>query len=298
MTIRFPYVFAIVLSCVLAGGCGGKNQPGPGPVPETNTVKTSDEVFRQELETVFRDWRTALQAGNLQVVRQHLSSHSLRGLENQAASTKTDLGKLLGKAAAFSPVLDEMQYVGMNRKPDTASLLYVGNDTVMPTDPPQRVLQLVVFVREQGEWRFHTTSSQSAEGVVSSGPELAQETRFAPPDNVPSPPPKCSEPDYVAMYNLTSYGYEARLQVNDTACDPVSGASHSGLLMGGLRAGDNAVKLELKPVADATMQTVELTIRARSNTDRTKTCEVLSYKPETPALSYETVVKVDDTIVP
>ena len=166
-------------------------------------------------------------------------------------------------------------------------------------EAPMKGVAGVTFVRENGEWRFHAIQSdfggtvKKVEKNLPSGDlSFLKEGDFVPPATPPVAPPLCAEPDYVATYSLTSYGYEARLQINGQDCATVAGKSKSSLLIGGLRKGKNTVKLTVQPTQGSELKSVEMSLTARSDGGKSK--KVVSYKADDQAKDFAKEFEIGD----
>jgi hypothetical protein len=253
-------------------GCGASRHKLPG--------------LAGELEGVLAEMDAAYRCGDQAALAKALSSRRYADLHNATVSMLKPFDAKVIKEISEEPLaLSSYRFVKLLENGDTAGLVYVRDETKVEQGPdaePGVVFLVCRFVREGGRWRSDAMGRVHARKFTRD----EKETDYVPHKGaselaidglVHQAPPLCPMPDYRAQISQMCYGYRVKMTVNGVEQHLSDGGGGEGLLLGGLRAGENRVRIEALPQEGARLKRLEVEVTAVLSDGKDK--KVFSYKP-------------------
>jgi len=248
--------------------------------------------LRAELEGVLAEMEAAYRSGDTTALKAVLSSYRYADMHNMAVSRLLPFDANTIKEMGADPLgLDDYRFVKLLENGDTAGLVYVRDEPGGrgPQKKPGVVFLVCRFVRESGggksgsiRWRSDSIGLMHANKYAEDGTEAD----YVPTKHMPEvaidgvvrkAPPLCPMPDYRGKVSRMCYGYEVTLTINGILQHLSGGGGGEGQLVGGLRAGENRVRIETAPVKGAPSRKLEVEILVPLPGDKWK--KVFEYKP-------------------
>jgi len=228
---------------------------------------------REQLEQVYLSYLAAKKNADTKELKRYASSATYGTFLNQALSMKISLEAYFKRASRYLKAPRDMSgwtHLVTNDGAEAVTLVYLSDKT--------KKLLAVTFVREDDGWKTHVVRSIPA-GEIAGADELlakndcsfAKRAPFLPPEGILPAPAPVSEPDHVGYFNLISLGHKSTISINGRLCGTVSDRSLGGLIIGGLNAGANSVKLEVTAIDTTAKREFKLSIMARPSQGPQKT---------------------------
>ncbi|MEI6535564.1 MAG: hypothetical protein WCN98_09515 [Verrucomicrobiaceae bacterium] len=256
------------------------------------TVRADEPALRRELDRVFSDWRSAIATHNLAAWQQSTASSRQNLTRNLIVSQKQSFPQALFDFPLRAPETSTLRFIKAEEKGATANLIYFGKvDFGIPDagEIPELILVLK-FINESSHWKFDTLkliNLDSAPEVLASlkngGNNAMLNTPELSPSGVVPPTPKaCPVPDHIAALQITSLGYATGAKVNGFSLPVVSDGAEQHLIIGGLKDGENALTLDIKPtqVAEGSARHLEVNAIVITGNEKKPSIRVFNWKPE------------------
>lgn len=249
--------------------------------------------MRHDLERAFSGWRTAIATRNLANWKENTASFRQVEIRNMIVSQKQPFPQALFDFPLHAPEPGTLRFLKAEAKGPTAVALYFGRIEVGIPDAgeiPENLL-LLKFVNESGRWKFDTmrlvnlASAPEVRTSLKSGGSLGDlnSPEFEPSGVVPPTPKLCQAPDHVAALQIASLGYATLPKVNGFALTPVADAAEQQIIVGGLKAGENTLTLEIKPtpVAEGSARHLEVNAVVLTGVESKPSIRVFTWRPPT-----------------
>lgn len=254
---------------------------------------SADEAsLRRDLDKAFSDWRAAIAAHNLAGWQQSTATSRQVLTRNLIVSQKQPFPQALFEFPLRAPETSTLRFIKAEEKGATANLIYFGKADLGIPDPGEipEMLVLLKFINESNRWKFDTVKLVN----LDSAPEILATLKngnasaalnlpeFSPSGIVPPTPKACPAPDYMAALQITSLGYATSATVNGFAMPVVRDAAEQHLIIGGLKDGENALTLEIKPtpVAEGSARHFEVNAIVITGNEKKPSIRVFNWKPE------------------
>jgi hypothetical protein len=175
---------------------------------------------------------------------------------------------------------------------ETAHLIYFGKIDLGLGDEPSAIpenLLVLKYFKEKDGWKFDSTkfinladNPEMRDSCQRGSPEFLKHPPFNPPGKAPAVPKLCKEPEKVAALRIQCFGYEVLATVNDFDGTPVVDTAEQQLIIGGLRRGDNEVKLQIKtlPIPDGEERYLEVEAVLLTGEEKNPTVRVFDWVPK------------------
>ena len=256
-------------------------------------AKGEDEALRHALERAFSGWRTAIATRNLAAWKDNTAAFRQVEVRNMIVSQKQPFPQALFDFPLHAPEPGTLRFLKAEAKGPTAVALYFGKVEVGIPDAgeiPENLL-LLRFASESGRWKFDTMRLINLAGTpevrtsLKSGGSLADlnSPEFEPSGEIPLVPKLCGAPDHVAALQVASLGYATLPKVNGFALTPVADAAEQQIIIGGLKAGENTLELEIKPtpVAEGSARHLEVNAVVITGNESKPMIRVFTWRPPT-----------------
>jgi len=262
-----------------------------------------DPQARREVERVYSAWRKALIEKDFQSWKLHTAKFRQLQVQNEIVSQKQPFPLALFQIPMAPPSLVTLKFVDLKVKGDIAHACYFGKidfNLGLP-DLPENLL-LLKYAREDGVWKYNNAQFFNLEGQDSLRASLRtgnygflKRPEFDLPDEVPAIPAAVPKPDYVGQVHLLAIGCTAKISTGGRVALQAADTRKSELIIGGLKAGANMVKVEVTPLEGVEDDEIQLGVVIYAYPDdRTKRpVEVFRHEPATIEASHEERFLVD-----
>lgn len=236
-------------------------------------ISNAQNDLQENLSDVYKAFLEASCSGDSEAVKENMSSYSYINARNQAISAKRQFdGELFKKMSKFMPNVDDLKFIKLVHKGDTAVLIYGKN---MDSKTEKEII-VIRFINEHRNWKFDSVTSHYGEKDLSNSTII---TEYEIDGKVKKAPPVYPVPDHVGIINVTSYGYRTVVIINDIEQRDVLDESSAGLIMGGLKKGENKIELKITKIDKDTMFKPEITVLKSPGTGQ-KGQEVYKFEPQ------------------
>lgn len=250
--------------------CGCNSETGDAP--------------QKELEEAYVLFANACKNGDLDAVRKRSSSFWFASVRNGYVSLGKEFsGAQLTQMAEHFPNLDGKEFVRVLQQGPTAGLLYSAESAESDaSDKPRVTFTFIKLVNEEGGWKFHGAMDMDSARHRKHG----SPTEFTADDlpahlaidgKVPETPTLIAEPEVVGMLDVVSYGYSTEVSINNEKQRVTTDSSFSGVIRGGLREGENLLRVVVQRTKEAPLESPAVTIRAAD--ENGKLTEVFKFVP-------------------
>jgi len=253
-----------------------------------------EDVPRKELEQAYVLFANACKKGDLDAVRKHGSSCWFAGVRNSYVSLGREFsGEQITQMAEHFPSLDGKDFVRVLQQGPTAGLLYVAESAESDaSEKPRVTFTFIKFVNEDSGWKFHGAMDMDSVKHQKDGSltEFTTDDLPAPlaiDGKVPEAPTLIAEPEVVGMLDVVSYGYSTEVSINNEKQRVTADSSTSGVIRGGLRKGENSLRVVVQRTEEEPLETPAVTIRAAE--DNGKLTEVFKFAPRENAVGEHNV---------
>jgi hypothetical protein len=251
----------------------------------------ADDALRRELDRTFSEWRGAMATHSLEGWRQSTAASRQMATRNLIVSQKQPFPEALFNFPLRAPETTTMRFVKAEARGPTAHLVYFGKvEMGIPEagEVPDNLLVLK-FISEAGRWKFDTlrlvnlANSPDVRATLKNGGSTAflDEPEIKPTGTAPDVPKPCPPPDHIAALQVMSLGYSTNASVNGFALPVVADAAEQHIIIGGLKDGENALKLEVKPtpVAEGSARHLQVNAIIYTTDPKRRTIKVFTWKP-------------------
>jgi len=243
------------------------------------------KTLRDTLETTWNAHLAASKSGQESELRKTMSSYRLGVMKNNLASAKRSLSPdIIRSIAKLSSDISTATFVKILKKGATAGLVYVEDSKEKDaTDKPRVTFIFIKFVKEDSIWKVDVGMNIGAPKFQDDGKKTEFDKSDLPPTYeidgkvLPAPPP-ITAPYASAFLDVLCTGYKTHVTVNEIEQTTALDESHSGLLRGGLRKGENAIVITFSKVKEDTVFVPEVTVRRILETRKTQ--EVFKFEPK------------------
>jgi hypothetical protein len=214
-----------------------------------------DNSIRVSLESAYEAWRVAMAESDL--AKWESSTAFSRQIEtrNQIVSQKAPFPQALFDDPVETPSLGGLIALGVLSTGDTATSTYFGKAN-FGSEPGVEItdnLLVLHFIREDGRWKFDSlrlvklgNDGEILLQIRNSDFSFLQGDEFQPAAQVPPVPQPVETPALVAEAWIDATGYEVKISVNGFPTGTFKNIKASELVMGGVRKGQNSVKIETR----------------------------------------------------
>lgn len=199
-------------------------------------------------------------------------------IRNRIISQKLPFPQALFNSLIGSPSLAGLIPLGVLSTGQTATSTYYGKanfgDAANGAIPDN--LLVLHFLREEGKWLFDSLRIVKIGGdgelllqIRNADFSFLKGEEFQPAPFLPPIPQPVEAPTYVAEAWIDASGYEVTLTINGRAMGPFKNLKTTELIIGGLRRGDNTIKIDthLSNYPSGTTPKVEVAIYAADKPD-------------------------------
>ncbi len=258
----------------------------------SQALHAEDTDLRRELEHTYSLWRNAIAAHDISGWQRSTASYRQALTRNLIVSQKQPFPDALFAIPMRPPETSTLRMVKVAAKGATAHLMFFGKVDLGITEAsevPENLL-ILKFIKDKEAWKFDTTRVVNLSGAPEIRAELKNnasspylnEPELNPTGVVPPTPAPCTIPDRIGVLQIASVGYETRAIVNGFEVATVTDNLEQHLVIGGLKDGENPLKLQFKATALPEDVPRQLQINALVLTgDESKpTIRVYTWKPE------------------
>ncbi len=221
-------------------------------------ARADDDALRTTLDKIYTEWRSALLAKNLLAWRTCTTTYRQVLTRNLIVSQKQRYPDVIFNLPVVPPDILRLKLLEVEAVGETAHLIYFGKIDLGLGDDASAIpenLLVLKFFKEKEQWKFDSTkfinladNPEMREACQRGNPEFLKHPPFNPPGTAPAIPKLCKEPEKVAALRIQAFGYEVLAEVNGYQGTPVVDTAEQQLIIGGLTRGDNALKLDVKPL--------------------------------------------------
>jgi hypothetical protein len=263
-------------------------------------ARGEDADLRRDLERAYSQWRGAIAAHDLTGWKNATAGYRQAVTRNMIVSQKQPFPEALFTLPLRPPETNTLKLVKTAAKGATANLIYFGKVDLgisEASEIPENLLVLK-FIKDQDKWKFDTTRVINLAGAPDIRAELKNsgnsgflnETELVPTGVVPTTPPPCQMRDHIGVLEITSIGYSTDAKVNGFEVGNVTDNVEQHLIIGGLKSGDNALFLSVKPtpIPEGEKREIEISAVVLTGDESKPSFRVFAWKPEaTPQPSSE-----------
>jgi hypothetical protein len=244
-----------------------------------------EESLRSILEQAYKKHIAACKSGIPTALQETMSSFQYGTMTNNLANAKRELTpKLIKSMGEDLPDIFKMRFVKMVENGPTAGLLYVQDSKERDASNKPRVTFLFIkFVNENSVWKVDGMMDVGAPKYQNDG----KGTEFIMDDLPPFlaingkvlKAPEAIPASYAAGFlDIFSYGYKATVTINGVEQVADAAGSSSRVIKGGLRKGQNSIKMVFSKQGEESSSGPSVTVR-RVLTDR-EVREAFKYEPK------------------
>ena len=255
-------------------------------------ARAEDADLRRELEHAYSNWRTAIANHDLSEWKRVTASYRQAVTRNLIVSQKQPFPEALFTLPLRPPETNTLRLVKTDAKGATANMVYFGKVDLGITEASEVPENLLVlkFIKEQDKWKFDTTRIINLAGAPEIRAELKNsgasgflnETELLPTGTVPATPPPCQMHDHIAVLEMTSVGYSTSAVMNGFEVARVTDNVEQHLVIGGLKTGDNTLKVFVKPtpIPEGEKRELEINAVVLTGEESRPSVQVFTWKPE------------------
>ncbi len=245
--------FRVLLTALLISTLS--NSLAQDPMTAESGAAQPDNSLRVTLESTYETWRRSIDTNDLSLWEQSTAFSRQIETRNRIVSQKMPFPKALFDDPIGAPPLAGLISLGVLSTGDTATSTYFGKINLGEGDGgsiPDNLLVLH-FLKEEGRWLFDNLRIVK----IGNDGELLFQIRnrdfsflrgeeFQPAKVLPPIPQPIENPDFVAEAWIDATGYEVTLTVNGRLTGTFKNLKTTELVIGGLRKGENTVKLDIQ----------------------------------------------------
>lgn len=247
--------------------------------------QAAGQVTRTMLEETYKKYIAACKSGKATALQETMSSFQYGTLKNNLANVKRDLTPELIKSMAEDvPDISKMRFVKVLENGPTAGLLYVRDSQERDaSNKPRVTFAFIKFVNENAVWKVDGMMDAGYPKYMKDGTETQFNMGDLPASlaidgKVPRPPEPIPVSYATGFLDIFSYGYRATVSINgvEQAVDAVG--STSMLIKGGLRKGENSIKIAFVKAGEESSSAPSVSIRRILGKREVK--EVFKFEPK------------------
>lgn len=234
------------------------------PLIMTLAFSSSLVVAQKMPETsnqVYSDLCKAIKSKDLVAYEKVLTSASFIRQKNEALSYgisyPADLFEMLN-ASMFE--LKDMTYIGFKQVGQTMNAFYLYDYKL------EKVIVTICLEEHDSKWQMDLMKMRDARDFIKeinqSDYSFINEKEFLPSGILKPVPVEVKKVEVMAMLDITCYGYKVEVIVNGISQDEVSDKSRSGVLIGGIRKGENTIEMKIEKINSEETFSPTITIRA------------------------------------
>lgn len=227
---------------------------------------------------VYTDFCQSIKNKDLQAYSQLLTVASFTRQKNEALSYGIKFpDELFDMLQASLFELKDMTNIGYKTKGPTTNVFYLYDYKL------EKMIVTICLEEHEGKWRMDQMKMRDARDFIKQINEkdysFIEEKEFQPSGILKPIPTAVEKVDVMAMLDISAYGYKVEVIVNGISQDVVIDKSRSGVLIGGIRRGENKVEMKFEKLKGEESFPPSITIRANVNDVET---EVFTFE-ETPS---------------
>lgn len=247
---------------ILAGLVGvsfALNFASPPASGQDRVAAQSDNSIRVTLESAYEAWRRSMAAGDLAQWEETTAFSRQIETRNRIVSQKLPFPRALFDDPVESPALGGLIPLGVLSTGDTATSTYFGKAN-FGDEPGVAIsdnLLVLHFLREEGRWKFDNlrvvkigNDGEILLQIRNSDFSFLAGDEFQPAAFLPPVPQPVETPAYVAEAWVDATGYEVKVTVNGHLTGTFSNVKATELVMGGVRRGQNQIRIETRLLED------------------------------------------------
>lgn len=231
-------------------------------------LRSDDAALRAGLEKVYHDWRSALINKDMEAWRRSTALYRQVVTRNLIVSGRQPYPDSIFDIPIQPPEITKLRLLECEVRGATAHLIYFGRiDLGLDADEIPDNILILNFINENGSWKFDTSrfmnladAPEVRAGLQNGAADFLDRPEFSPAGVVLPVPAQCREPDYMALLQIQSYGYETKAILNGFDYPPIADNAVQQLVIGGLMRGRNALKVGIKalPVEEGAERLLEI----------------------------------------
>lgn len=234
--------------------------PFTGSAQNPETAARPDNTIRVSLESAYDAWRGAMASGDLKTWEATTAYSRQIETRNRIVSQKQPFPRALFEDPVGAPTLGGLIPLGVLSTGETATATYFGKANFgegAGLAIPDNLLVLH-FLKEEGRWKFDNlrvvkigNDGELLLQIRNSDFSFLQGDEFQPAPFLPPVPQPVEAPDFVAEAWIDATGYEVKITVNGHPTGTFTNSKVTELVMGGVRRGQNQIRIETKLLEDA-----------------------------------------------
>jgi len=219
-----------------------------------------DNTIRVSLESAFDAWRTSMAAGDLKTWERTTAFSRQIETRNRIVSQKQPFPRALFDDPVEAPSLGGLIPLGVLSTGETATSTYFGKAN-FGDEPGVAVsdnLLVLHFLKEDGRWKFDNlrvvkigNDGEILLQIRNSDFSFLRGEEFQPAPFLPPVPQPVAVPDLIAEAWIDATGYEVKITVNGHLTGTFKNIKASELVMGGVKRGQNQIRIESKLIEGA-----------------------------------------------
>lgn len=221
-------------------------------------AKADTEPTQSVLESVYYTWRQSMMRADYDLWRRTTAMFRQRMVRNQAVSEKKPFPQTLFALEMRPPSLSGLKCVGIRTVGNTAAVTYYGKVDFGVGGQPTDNAFVLLFVKENGEWKYDTARFFNLGKLPDVKRRLArgdtkildEQDGFHPLGKVPSTPPLCPKPQYIAKLFIDCPGRKVVANVNNMSFHTFENTREAVLISGGLKGGQNTINYQVEDLPD------------------------------------------------
>lgn len=231
-------------------------------------LRSDDAALRAGLEKVYHDWRSALINRDMEAWKRSTAHYRQVVTRNLIVSGRQPYPDSIFDIPIQPPEITRLRLLECEVRGATAHLVYFGKiDLGLDADAIPDNILILNFINENGSWKFDTSrfmnlaDAPDVRASLQSGTaDFLDMPEFSPSGVVLPVPAQCRQPDYMALLQIQSYGYETKATLNGFDYPPIADNAVQQLIIGGLMRGRNALKVDIKalPVEEGAERLLEI----------------------------------------
>ena len=226
--------------------------------PETKAQP--DNTIRVSLESAYEAWRTSMTAADLASWEATTAFSRQIETRNRIVSQKQPFPQALFDDPVESPSLGGLIHLGVLSTGETATATYFGkaNFGDVPGMAVADNLLVLHFLKEDGRWKFDNlrvvkigNDGEILLQIRNSDFSFLHGAEFQPAPYLTPVPQPVDVPELVAEAWIDATGYEVKITVNGHLTGTFKNIKASELVMGGVKRGQNQIRIESKLIDSA-----------------------------------------------
>lgn len=227
---------------------------------EPESAAKPDNTIRVSLESAYDAWRSSMAAGDLKTWEATTAFSRQIETRNRIVSQKQPFPQALFDDPVEAPSLGGLIPLGVLSTGETATSTYFGKAN-FGDEPGVAVsdnLLVLHFLNEEGRWKFDNlrvvkigNDGEILLQIRNSDFSFLKGEEFQPAPYLPPVPQPVGVPELLAEAWIDATGYEVKLTVNGHLTGTFKNIKASELVMGGIRKGENQVRIETKRIDGA-----------------------------------------------